>query len=95
MHFRMICDEGLEEVATLLVAIELLGMLPDQIWFLLLALMREPKGSYRTSLVQAGVVRIRERLRRAEPDVCFAEVDRSFWAFGAGMSADDILVQCS
>jgi hypothetical protein len=88
-HFGMLGDEGLEVIAELIIAIEALGMFPDQIWFLLLPLLAKPKGGYRTILVQAGLVRLWERLRRRELNGFFDEVDRDYWAFGAGTSAED------
>ena len=88
--FGMLCDEGLKVVAELIVAIEAVGMFPDQIWFLLLPLLSKPKGGYRTILVQAGLVRLLERLWRRELEDFFDEVDRGYWAFGAGMSAEGL-----
>ena len=79
----------MEVVATLITAVEALGMFLDQIWFLLLPLLGKPKGGYRASLAQAGLVRIWERLRQWELDTFFEEVGRSYWAFVAGMSAED------
>ena len=45
-------------------AIEALGMMPPQIAWLLFPLADEPTGGYRAILMQAGLIRVWEKLRK-------------------------------
>ena len=84
----MLCDEALETLAAVYEACETAGVWPTQLWVVLMQLIGKPKGGFRNIAVLPGPVRLWERLRRTECEEWVRTMDRPYWAFGTGRSAE-------
>ncbi len=88
-HFSLLSDGGLEVVAALMEAAELLGCVPRQLQLATMPLIGKPKGGYRGIGVLPGFYRVWGRARRREADAWERQHKRAYFSASEGNGAVD------
>ena len=90
-HFGMLSQGGLQTLSLIIVAMESIGMLPKPLRFLLMPLLSKPAGGYRPILMQAGLMRLWEKLRINKLEEFMEETARPYWVIAKGRSCEDVI----
>eukprot|EP00959_Pyramimonas_sp_CCMP1952_P360031 7538584-Pyramimonas_sp.AAC.1 len=90
-HLSMLTDEALEAFAKLIYVSEVLGELPGQLQWVLVALLRKVSGGYRPIGIFPMMYRITGKLRLHFAQDWIAKHDHSWFACGAGRSPVDVV----
>ena len=83
-----LCDSALDTLSALYECIERLGLFPAKVFWTLMPLLEKPQGGLRAILLVAGIVRMWQRLRKPFAQPFLDLTSRSYWACGAGRSAE-------
>ena len=90
-HFALVCDDALEVLGTVLLAVERLGLLPRKLRFMVFSLLAKPKKGFRQILDQPCVMRLYEKTRKKDLAQYMAETARGYYVFQKGQSCIDVV----
>ena len=91
-HFGFLGDEGLEALADIIEIVELLGVIPRQLWRIIIVFLENASGGKRCIGIFPGLYRYWGKLRRSTAqsfEDTFAS--NSFFAGGSGKGAGDAI----
>ncbi len=88
-HYELISEQGLEVLADLILAMELIGRLPPQLDALVLPMIGKERGGHRAVTTAASLYRLWGRLRREVSQRWEADHDRPYFAAGKGRRVCD------
>ncbi len=90
-HFAMLTDDGLETLADIILAMELIGRLPPQLNALIMPLLAKDRGGHRAITTASSLYRLWGRLRREATQAWEAAHDRPYFAAGKGRRVHDVV----
>ncbi len=90
-HYGMISDDGLEVLADIILAMELVGRLPPQLDALVMPLIGKERGGHRAITLATSLYRLWGRLRRSVSQQWEAEYERPYFAAGKGRRVQDVV----
>ncbi len=90
-HFALITDAGLEVLADVILAMELIGRLPPQLDALVMPMLSKERGGHRAVTTATSLYRLWGRLRREVVQKWESGRDRPYFASGKGRRIHDVI----
>ncbi len=88
-HFALLCDDALDALSHLLLAVEMTGRWPSQIGLVPMPLIPKPKGGYRGIGILPGLYRLWAKARRPMAEAWERDNPRGYLAAATGNGALD------
>ncbi len=86
-HFALLCDDALDALSHLLLAVEMTGRWPSQIGLVPMPLIPKPKGGYRGIGILPGLYRLWAKARRPMAEAWERDNPRGYLAAAIGSGA--------
>jgi hypothetical protein len=90
-HYSLVTDAGLEVLADVVLAMELIGRLPPQLDALVMPLIGKERGGHRAITMATSLYRLWGRVRREVTQRWEASHDRPYFAAGKGRRIQDVV----
>ncbi len=90
-HYSLVSDDGLEALADVILAMELIGRLPPQLDALVMPLIGKERGGHRAITMATSLYRLWGRLRREVTQRWEAAHDRAYFAAGKDRRVHDVV----